>query len=157
MKTKLSLLLNIVLIAVLAFGVFKFFIQGATAPSDDGRISLLVAPSEKDYILDEMRGFLETVQEITEAISQNDMSAIAALSAKAGKFSMADVPPSLITKMPLEFKTLGIETHALFRELAETATNGGNAKKTAASLSELMLNCTACHATYRLDLEARGN
>ena len=157
MTSKLSILLNIILIAVIAFGVNKFVIQGSTAPSDDGRTALLIAPSEKDYVLTEMRAFLETVQGITTAIGEDDMAKVSTLAAKAGKFSPANVPAPLFAKMPLEFKTLGMETHTLFENLAKTAAESGSAQAVSVALGDLMLNCTACHSSYRLDLEPLSN
>jgi len=156
MKTRLSILLNVILIALLGFGVFKFFIQGSSLPTDDGRTALVVKPADKNYILAEMRSFLERVQEITAAIGENDMETVSSVAAKAGEFSLADVPPSIIAIMPIEFKSLGMDTHALFRDLSEAAKNNPDPQAVATSLSDLMLNCTACHAGYRLDLETTG-
>ncbi len=154
MKTKISILLNIILLAVVAFGVNKFIIQGSTAPTDDGRTAVLVAPSEKDYVLAEMRGFLETVQGITAAIGENNMAEIRVLAGKAGEFSPANVPAPLFAKMPIEFKTLGMETHTLFGDLATLAEAATTPAEVSTALGELMLNCTACHSSYRLDLES---
>jgi hypothetical protein len=38
-----------------------FFVKGWTAPSTDGRTEILLAPSERDLILAEMRDLLKAV------------------------------------------------------------------------------------------------
>jgi len=157
MKAKLSLLLNVILLAVVAFGVNRFVIQGKVATAEDGRTAVLLEPGERDYVLAEMRGFLETVQSITAAIGENDMAAASELAGTAAKFSPADVPAPLFAKLPIEFKTLGLETHKLFGSVAEAAQDTGTPQAVAASLGNLMVNCTSCHSAYKLGFEAPTN
>ena len=62
-------------------------------------------------------------------------------------------PPSLVGKLPIEFKRLGLDTHQRFDQLAlniETFEETGQALP---ELAELMNNCTACHTAYRFELE----
>lgn len=157
MKTKLSLLLNVILLAVVAFGVNRFVIQGKVAIGADGRTAVLLEPGERDYVLAEMRGFLETVQSITAAIGENDMATTIELAGTAAKFSPADVPAPLFAKLPIEFKTLGLKTHKLFGSVAEAAQDAGTAQAVAASLGDLMINCTSCHSAYKLGIEDANN
>ena len=153
---KLSLLLNVVLIGVIAYGGYKFLIQGSVKPTDDGRTAIMLTAGERDHILGDMRGFLETVQGITEALGQGDLKTVADLGTAAGSAAASTAPAALIGKLPLDFKTLGMDTHSLFDDLAKTATESNDVAITTAALGDLMLNCTGCHAGYRLDVAGTG-
>lgn len=63
-----------------------------------------------------------------------------------------DISPSLIGKLPIEFKTLGFATHDLFTDLGVTA-KGGDANAVQVELGDLMLNCTTCHADNKFVIE----
>lgn len=153
MKLKLSLLLNIVLIAALAFGAYKVVFAGSVQEADDGRTSILVSASEREFLLLEMRTFLESVQAIVVAISEDDMVTVEELALKVGTAEIEMVPAPLFAKLPLEFKNLGVATHGLFDGVAMEAADMGDEKEVTRLLGELLLNCTGCHAGYRLDIE----
>ena len=61
------------------------------------------------------------------------------------------VPDALVGKLPLSFKTLGFDTHKRFNQLALDAGQLGDKDHTLEQLGELMNNCIACHAQYRLE------
>lgn len=153
---KLSLLLNVVLLGVLAYGGYKFIIEGSIEQADDGRTAIMLEAGERDFVLGEMRLFLETVQGVVAAIAEDDMAAVASLSTAVGMASTGGESAALIGKLPLEFKTLGLATHALFDDLATEATDMGNADIVTAELGVLMENCTSCHAGYRFDVAGTG-
>lgn len=153
---KLSLLLNVILLGVILYGGYKFLIQGSVAPTDDGRTAILLTGAERDHVLGEMRGFLETVEGVVTGISDNDMQAVAEVASAAGMAGVASEPAALIGKLPLDFKTLGMDTHALFDDLAAAASDTNDPAVVTAKLSTLMQNCTSCHAGYRFDVEGTG-
>ncbi|NOR61457.1 MAG: hypothetical protein GQ535_03045 [Rhodobacteraceae bacterium] len=153
---KLSLILNIVFIAVIAVGAYKFIIAGSTEVADDGRTAILLEAGERDFVLGEMRLFLETVQGVVAAVAENDMAKVAELSTAVGMASTGGETAALIGKLPLDFKTLGLATHALFDDLATEATDIGDPTVVTASLGVLMENCTSCHAGYRFDVAGTG-
>ena len=149
---KFSLLLNAILLGVIAFGGYKFIIEGSVGPSDDSRTVVILQKNERDFVLSEMRGFLETVEAVLTAVAANDMPAVAAIASASGMDSVGGAPTALVGKLPLEFKTLGMATHALFDDLA-TATESGDPQIVTAQLSMLVKNCTICHASYRIDIK----
>ena len=153
---KLSLILNIVFAAVIAVGAYKFIFAGSTEVADDGRTAILLEAGERDFVLGEMRLFLESVQGIVAAVAENDMAKVAELSTTVGMASTGGETAALIGKLPLEFKTLGLATHALFDDLAAEATETGDPTIMTASLGVLMENCTSCHAGYRFDVAGTG-
>ena len=148
---KFSWLLNLVLLVALAGLAYKFIVVGNVVKSEDGRTALVLEAGERDLVLSEMRGFLESVQAITEAIGKNDMKTIAEEAKKVGMPAAGDVPATLMAKLPLEFKELGLNTHKAFDALGAEASDMGDGKVVLEKLSQLMLNCTGCHASYRLE------
>jgi len=150
-SAKLLWLVILVLAAALGFMVKTFIFTGNIIPSNDERTAILVTEVERTMILSEMRTFLETIQGITEATAKGDLDTVAALATKMGAES-PDVSPSLVGKLPIEFKTLGFATHDLFTDLSVTA-KGGDAQAVQAELGDLMLNCTSCHADNKFVIE----
>ncbi len=154
MKTcKLSWSVSVVLlVAVLAMS-YKFIFSGAVAPSSDGRQALQLEAAERDLVLGEMRLFLSSVQTMTEGLSKGDMAQVIKAARKVGVAAQQAVPGSLVGKLPLSFKQLGFDTHKKFDLLALDAESLGDTQHTLQQLSELMNNCVACHASYRMDVK----
>lgn len=153
--SKLSLSIIVALLLVIILGAYKFIFQGNVSEikSDDGRTAIVLLPSEKDLILDEMRAFLSASQQIIQAVSQDDMQKVVVAAKKVGMAAQEEVPGSLVGKLPMTFKKLGFDTHTKFDELAMDAGDMEDKEQTIKLLAELMQNCVACHAAYRLDLE----
>ena len=131
--------------------MYKFVIQGSTAKSTDNRVAIQLTPGEKDLVLAEMRAFLASVQQITHGVATRDTQLIAASARTVGRAAQQGVPGSLMGKLPLEFKQLGLNTHEKFDLLALDAEQLEDETHSLAQLGELMQNCVACHATYRLE------
>jgi len=140
------------LILIIGGGAYKFIFQGSVTESTDGRISIQLNTDERHLVLEEMRMFLVSVQQITKAATENDMKTIADSARKVGKAAQAAVPGSLIGKLPIEFKKLGFDTHLKFDELALNADDFGDSTQILIQLSTLMENCVGCHAAYRIDI-----
>jgi hypothetical protein len=145
--------LSILLVAVIATMGYMFVLRGNVIASADGRTAIILSAGERDIVLTEMRGFLEGIQTITEGLVKNDMASISASAKTMGMANALEVPASLLAKLPLEFKTLGFDTHKAFDNLAMEAKDMGDKQIVLAKLSQLMLNCTNCHASYRLGSE----
>ena len=149
---RLCIPILLILLGIIAAGVYKFIFQGSVIQSADGRQGLLLDAAERDLVLAEMRGFLTSVQRITQGVVEQDFSAITTSARAVGSASQHSVPGTLIAKLPLSFKQLGFDTHARFDRLALDAEQLGDAGQTLSQLSELLQNCVACHATYRIEL-----
>lgn len=149
---KLSYLLNIVLIGIVGFGVYKF-INGNTEATDDGRTAIVVTFEEREFLLADMRTFLETVQAIVAATGEGDMAAVAEIASANGRAATGNTPAALLAKIPLDMKQLGFGTHDRFDALAALATESNDPTKVTIELGDLMTNCTGCHAGYRFDVE----
>ena len=150
---KLSLSIITLLLVIIALGAYKFIFQGNTSNSDDSRIVIVLNPHEKDLILKEMRDFLSATQQIIQASADDEVIKVVAVAKKVGRIAQAEVPSTLVGKLPMAFKKLGFDTHTKFDELAQDAQDMEDKDQTLKLLAELMQNCVACHAAYRLDLE----
>lgn len=142
----------VILLLVLTGTVYKFVIQGSTTRSSDNRVAIQLTPGEKDLVLAEMRAFLISVQQITQGVASKDMPMIASSARKVGRAAQQGVPGSLMGKLPLEFKQLGLDTHEKFDLLALDAEQLEDENHSLAQLGTLMQNCVACHASYRLEV-----
>ena len=149
---KLSYLLNIVLIGVVGYGAYKF-INGNAEATDDGRTAIVLTFEEREFLLADMRTFLETVQAIVAAAGEGDMAAVAEIATANGIAATGNEPAALMAKIPLEMKQLGFGTHDRFDVLAALATESNDPTKVIVELGDLMTNCTGCHAGYRFDVE----
>ena len=143
--------LTALLALALAATLYLFLVRGSVAPASDGRTAILLDPGERDLVLAEMRAFLQATQAIVVAANQGDVPAAAAAARGVGAAAQRGVPASLMGKLPLGFKQLGFDTHSRFDQLALDAESLGDASQTLAALGELMANCVACHAAFRID------
>ncbi len=147
----------LVLLVVIGGGAYQFIIRGSTIESSDGRTAILLPAGERDYVLKEMREFLEGVQIITQAIAEDDMKTVVTAARKIGQEEMTPPPFSLMGKLPIEFKTLGLATHGEFDVLAKMAGDGSDSKAVLGKLSEIINSCTTCHEGYRIDEVKAGS
>jgi len=150
--TILSLILWIMTITVIAI----LFIRGQTMSGSDGRTTILLNTGEKDLVLKEMRTMLSSVQGIVEGLSEQDLSMVASASRTSGSSMAQQVPPALMTKLPLEFKQLGHSVHTGFDELTVAAKQEETSDMILSRLSVQLSRCIACHATYRLQTETQN-
>ena len=140
---------GVLFIAILAMG-YKFMFVGSVVPSTDGRQAIVLDPAERDLVLMEMRMFLDSVQRITKAVTEEDMKTVVKAAREVGAAAQAAVPGTLMGKLPMAFKKLGFDTHTKFDSLALDAEQMGDPKQTLEQLSTLMNNCVGCHATYQI-------
>lgn len=149
---KKCLITTVILLSIIVAGFYKFIIQGSVTESSDGRTEILLNDNERNLVLAEMRAFLNSVQQINQGISEDNMELVAESARKSGKAAQTGMPGALVGKLPLPFKKLGGDTHVKFDELAMDADDLGDRNHALEQLSALMKNCVACHATYRFSI-----
>ena len=146
-----------ILVAILGLSTglmaYKFILSGNTEKSADGRVAIQLTPEERDLVLSEMRTFLDSVQQITQGVANNDFDAAAKAARIVGSAAQQGMPGTLIGKLPLEFKKMGFDTHSQFTQLALDAEQMGDGTQTLEQLGTLLQNCVACHATYKFEIE----
>ncbi len=150
---KLSWILNIILVLIIAIMLYMFFIVGNVKQIEDGRTAILVTKEERVQILADMRKFLEHVQTMVESIGEDDMASFSTAASGVGLKQERAPAAALIRKLPIEFKTMGMQTHEAFDNLAKMADEGAGARAVAKELSLIMENCTYCHETFRLEAQ----
>ncbi len=143
----------VLLLVVVGMG-YKFILGGEVVATADGREAIVLEPAERNMVLSEMREFLVSIQSITEGIVNDDMASVVTAARAMGTSAQRGVPGSLVRKLPLGFKTMGFDTHSQFEQLALDAEQLGDGEYALAQLTELMQNCTACHAMYRFETAA---
>lgn len=123
---------------------------GAAAIAPDTRQTIVLSEDERNFVLAEMRGFLDSVQGIVEGVAEGNMKAVTEAARKSGMGTMQRVPRTLMPKMPPEFRMLGMNTHGAFDTLAGEASGMGDKQVVLKQLGTLLNNCSACHQGYRL-------
>ena len=126
------------------------FIRGNTERGNEGRKVIVLHPSERDFVLTEMRGMLSATQEILEGASDGDMLRVSKAAGAAGMAGAADIKPGLIAKLPLDFKMLGMSVHRDMDVLAKAATRGASSPEIIKMTSTLLTKCVACHSIWQL-------
>ena len=140
----------VVLVLVIAAMAYKFVVAGSTERIDDRRVAVVLEPAERALMLGEMRAFVGGLQQITDALSHEDMKRVAQAARAMGTPRSHDVPLTLMAKLPLDFKKLAFEVHGGFDTLATDAETIGKPAHTLAQLSGILQKCVACHARYEV-------
>ncbi|MCA1957652.1 MAG: cytochrome c [Nitrospira sp.] len=154
MKRNICLIAMLLWLITLAIGIW-LFIQGWTRSGSDGRTEILLAPAERDQILAEMRLLLKTVDGILRGLGEPeiDRRALAMIAREAGMGMAADVEPTIMAKLPLPFKQLGMSIHKDMDALADAIADGATEQEIVRRLSDMTARCTACHEMYRLSVD----
>ncbi len=130
------------------------FFQGSTQTGRDQRTEIVLSPQERAVILSEMRQLLAAVQGILAGLSHHDRAAGTKLAVQAarsgGMAQAADVDPSLMLKLPLAFKEMGMSVHRDLDRLADDLTKGASVDSAISGLASITSRCVACHETFRL-------
>lgn len=116
----------------------------------DPREAVALAPSETRTMLAGMRTYLETIQEIIEAVAESKVARVSAIASKSGSKLLQTTSPMTALEVPLGFTAMSLDTHEKFDQLAKKAEQGASRTEILTDLSAIMSNCVSCHATYRL-------
>ena len=134
-----------------------FFVQGWTTQGRDGRMQIVLAPTERDLILGEMRILLKAVHGVVTGLAaQNqeaDRAQIEQAARSAGMAMAADVNPALMAKLPLPFKQMGMSIHKDMDALADAIVQKETPQQILQRLSSMTARCTTCHDLYRFSAE----
>lgn len=145
-----------ILLITISMGYQLTALAGSSSKADnttDTRTLIKLSGSERALVLEEMRAFLNSVQQITQGLAEDDMQIVIQAARHSGKAAQGQVPESLKKKLPMQFKKQGGDTHMKFDQLAMDADDLGDTEHTLKQLSTLMKNCVACHAVYRIETQ----
>ena len=142
----LSIILNIAL-------VYLFLIKGETVKSADGRTAIIMNKDNKDFVLAEMRDFLESVQQINEGIVNDNSQLIIDAGKKSGGSVIEHAPKGMLKTLPAGFKSLGFSTHDIFDKISIKAQENYSKEGAQQQLNTLLNNCIACHRSYKIEVK----
>ena len=117
------------------------------------RLPIQMTLEEREFVLAEMRTFMESTQNIVNGIVSDKMGLVAENARKSGLAAQAGMPKSLPGKLPASFKQLGSDTHRKFDELALDAEQLGDDEHALSQLGMILNNCVSCHSTFRIVVE----
>ncbi len=128
---------------------------GASASSGDPRQLVAFPEPMRLHTITSMRDHLLALQEIDVALSKNDFDAAARVAEqRLGMSSLeAHGAAHLAPFMPEAMQRIGTEMHraaSRFAVAAENASVGNDVRPALAALGDVMAQCVACHAAYRL-------
>lgn len=154
MKRNLCIAVAVLWIATLATAVW-IFVAGWTKPGADGRTEILLAASERNLILAEMRQLLKAVDGVVRGLgeSQPDRKSMEGAARAAGMTMAADVNPALMAKLPLPFKQMGMSIHRDMDALADAIVQQETPQQILQRVSSMTARCTTCHDLYRFGVD----
>ena len=134
-----------------------FFVQGWATQGTDGRTQIMLAPVERDLILGEMRMLLKAVHGVVTGLAGQDQVAdrtqMEQAARSAGMHMAEDVNPTLMAKLPLPFKQMGMSIHHDMDALADAIASKETSQQIPQRLSSMTARCTTCHDVYRFSAE----
>jgi hypothetical protein len=117
------------------------------------RVAIRLSVAESEHLRQGMQRYLASVQGIVEALPHNKRVAVSE-NAKNGGVGMlgmlSGVPASVVVRLPPEFLMLSMDTHQKFDALSRSAAAGESKSQMLMQLGDILANCTACHAKYKL-------
>jgi len=118
---------------------------------DDNRIVVKYEPDLRDLVLNEMRDYLEVMNEIQQGLANNDPDKIIKAATRQGQISLEATPVRLLKLSPLACKQMGFRGHDIFQAIADSARVNFKPTTTINQLAELTNNCIVCHRTYKVE------
>ena len=154
-KPRISLWAAVAILSLVLNGglIYLLLIAGKTeqnVTAADPRTTVILDEGERALVLAEMRAFLSAVQAMNSALAAGDLAEVEKSARSVGQAAAQGVPVSLMTKLPMQFKQLGLSTHQGFDQIAMDARDIADAKHSLQQVGQLLNNCVACHATYQL-------
>lgn len=126
---------------------------GETHHSIDKRQTIQVNEMQRNHILTEMRSLLSGTQHILDALSKEDMKAVAHHARQLGMGMAHKGEDHLRSVLPPEFMRLGMSVHKDYDQIAGDAESVKDPKYTLGQMGKLMEKCNACHTTWQLRAE----
>ncbi|HET9652781.1 MAG TPA: hypothetical protein VFP36_11340 [Usitatibacter sp.] len=125
------------------------------APASDARELVNFPAPMREHTLANMRDHLQTLQEINAALSRNEFEKASALAEQRLGMTSLELHGAahLAAFMPKPMQEMGTGMHraaSRFAIAAQDASVSHDLRPALAALSDVMRQCAACHAAYRL-------
>jgi hypothetical protein len=122
----------------------------ADAEELDTRTVIQLSPQHRALVLGEMRQFLAGLQQMTHALSRDDMETVSHEAHTLGVSMSHHMPADLKQALPLDFRKLGHSVHSSFDQIALDAKSLGDAQHTLSQLGDTLSRCVSCHSAYQI-------
>jgi len=139
------------LVTALFGGLYLF--RDRTRESSDHRREILLAETERNLVLAEMRGIIGSLDGVLQGLTKSDRKQIEESARASGMVMASEENAGLIAKLPMEFKQLGLGLHREFDSLADAVKAGESPQQLLERTSKLTSRCNGCHQVYRLGVE----
>ena len=133
--------------------VLCVYFSNALADESDTRTVVQLSSHHRSLVLNEMRQFLSGLQQISDALSRDDMDSVARVARTLGSPMTRHVPADLKQALPERFRKLGFSVHRDFDQIALDAESLGDGKHTLSQLGNTLSSCVSCHSTYQIRIE----
>ena len=117
-------------------------------------MAILVTVEEREFMLNEMRFFLDMMYISTDALSRGDMATVARAARRRGTEEMAREPRGLYEKLMPAYRISIEETRKQIDQLADDAEKVGEPQATIKRFSQILYQCNFCHSTFQLRIAA---
>ena len=123
--------------------------------AQDTREATTRSEAERDFILGQMRLFLQSTQAITVALGKSDLKTVEDEAAARGRKGtpVSAIPPGMKAKETPAWTAMMAGARAGFDGIARAAHEDAPPSELIGMLGDTMSNCVACHQTYRLVTE----
>jgi hypothetical protein len=101
-------------------------VSATIAEERDTRTVVQLLPQHRALVLAEMRQFLSGLQQISEALSRDDMGTVASIARALGSPMTQHMDPDLRQAIPEGFRKLGFSVHGDFDQIALDAEDLGD-------------------------------
>jgi hypothetical protein len=132
-------------------GLALFLFTTAVAADEiDKRQIIPLSEHQRDHVLSEMRVLLSGTRNILDALSRDEMAAVAREAKSLGLGMAGKGESHLGSVLPAEFMRLGMSVHRDFDNIARDAQSIEDPRHTLRQLGEAMKKCDSCHASYQI-------
>ena len=129
------------------------FSSVAFADFQDQRTEVQLTSQQRSLVISEMQQFLSGLQQISAALSRDDMQTVVRVSRSLGTSMSKHMPAELKQALPPEFRKLGHAVHSGFDQIALDAESLGDSSHTLSQLGETLAGCVSCHESFRIRTE----
>lgn len=135
---------------IIVLVICVLFSVSSVANEADSRQTIQLSEAQRGHVLEEMRAMLSGIQNILNALSNDDMAAVAEHSKHLGMGMAHKSEDHLKDALPKTFMQLGMSVHGDFDQIAADAESRQDSKHTLRQLSKLMNKCVTCHEAYQI-------
>ncbi len=132
------------------FAMLSACVSTAVAGEADTRSVIQLSTQHRALVLAEMRQFLSGLQQITNALSRDDMETVTREARTLGTSMSHHMPAELKQALPQGFRKMGHAVHNDFDQIALDAESLGDRQHTLSQLGDTLSRCVSCHSMYQI-------